>query len=132
MTSELKQAIAIFSRGDYFAAAEAFERMPQAEAAHLNELVAALNRIAAAFHLRFERGCRRGSINLLSQALLALEELKPSRGGIDIERLCAELAAYTDDLRAAPSDEGDGLKHRARLFIERRRAPSINFTPSAA
>jgi hypothetical protein len=29
-------------------------------------------------------------------------------------------------VRATPRDERDGLKHRARIFLERRRAPKIN------
>jgi hypothetical protein len=39
--------------------------------------------------------------------------MKPARAGVDVERLCAELAAYTDEVRATPRDERDGLKHRA-------------------
>jgi hypothetical protein len=49
-----------------------------------------------------------------------------TRRGIDVERLCAELAAYTEEVRATPRSERDGLKHRARIFLERRRAPKIN------
>jgi hypothetical protein len=92
----------------------------------LKDLASALNRIAAALHLRLERGGRQSSINLLSQAMLALDDMKPTRRGIDVERLCAELAAYTEEVRATPRSERDGLKHRARIFLERRRAPKIN------
>ncbi len=76
-------------------------------------------------HLRFERGGRQAAINLFSQAMLTLDQLKPSRDGIDIETLMTELHAYTEEIRATPKDEGDGMKHRARLFLERRRAPKI-------
>jgi len=89
-------------------------------------LIVALNQIAAAFHLRFERGGRQASINLMSQAMIVLDDMKPARGGVDVERLCVELAAYTEEVRATPRDERDGLKHRARIFLERRRAPKIN------
>ena len=58
--------------------------------------------------------------------MLSLDDMKPSRGGIDVERLCAELAAYTEEIRLSPRAERDGLKHRARIFLERRRAPKIN------
>ena len=48
--------------------------------------------------------------------------------GIDLDRLYNELAAYTDEIRASPSEHDAGaLRHRARLFIERRRAPKIIF-----
>jgi predicted metal-dependent hydrolase len=125
--ADLRAAIESFNRGDYFAAAEAFERSGNSADDDLKQLAGALNRVAAALHLRFERGGRRGALNLLSQASLALEDLKPTRAGIDVARLCDEIAAFADDLRASPRDESEGLKHRARLFIERRRAPRINF-----
>jgi hypothetical protein len=123
---DLVRGIDSFNRGEYFDAAAMFEQSLGAVDADLKDLVTALNRIAAAMHLRFERGARQGSINLLSQALMSLEDLKPARGGIDIERLFAEVDAFTAEVRAAPRQERDGLKHRARIFMERRRAPTIS------
>lgn len=127
----IDEAIAAFNRGEYFDAAERFEFVTRSadnddKDKDLKDLASALNRIAAALHLRFERGGRQSSINLLSQAMLALDDMKPTRRGIDVERLCAELAAYTEEVRATPRSERDGLKHRARIFLERRRAPKIN------
>ena len=124
----LDQAIDSYNRGEYFDAAEMFEAAARDAADDSKALVAALNRIAAALHLRFERGGRQSSINLLSQAMLALDDLKPARCGIDTNRLFDELIAYIEEVRASPRDERDGLKHRARLFLERRRAPKINRT----
>ena len=126
----LDDAIATFNRGDYFAAAEMFELATRSAHDDLKVLVTALNRIAAALHLRFERGGRQSSINLLSQAMLSLDDMKPTHGGIDVERLCTELAAYTEEIRSSPRTERDGLKHRARIFLERRRAPKINMKRS--
>jgi hypothetical protein len=123
--SSVEDAIAAFNRGEYFEAAEMFETASRT-AGELKTLVTALNQIAAALHLRFERGGRQASINLMSQAMIALDDMKPARGGIDVERLSTELAAYTEEVRATPRDERDGLKHRARIFLERRRAPKIN------
>ena len=126
--ASLADAIAAFNRGAYFDAAEMFETA--AHAAGIDNdakaLSVAFNQIAAALHMRFERGGRQASINLMSQAMLALDDLKPARGGVDVERLCAEIAAFTEEVRAAPRDERHGLKHRARIFLERRRAPRIN------
>jgi predicted metal-dependent hydrolase len=121
----IDEAIEAFNRGEYFEAAEMFELVTRSADNDLKDLASALNRIAAALHLRFERGGRQSSINLLSQAMLALDDMKPVRAGIDVERLCAELAAYTEEIRATPRSERDGLKHRARIFLERRRAPKI-------
>jgi hypothetical protein len=123
--ASIDDAIAAFNRGEYFEAAEMFETASPT-AGELKSLVTALNQIAAALHLRFERGGRQASINLMSQAMIALDDMKPARGGINVERLSTELAAYTEEVRATPRDERDGLKHRARIFLERRRAPKIN------
>ena len=124
----IEAAIETFNRGDFFAAAELFERACNAAGDDLKVLAGALSRIAAAMHLRFERGGRQSSINLMSQAMIILEDLKETRTGIDInvDRLCIELAAYTEEVRSTPRDERDGLRHRARIFLERRRAPKIN------
>lgn len=126
--ASLADAIAAFNRGAYFDAAEMFETAAHAAGIDNDSkaLSVAFNQIAAALHMRFERGGRQASINLMSQAMLALDDLKPARGGVDVERLCAEIAAFTEEVRAAPRDERHGLKHRARIFLERRRAPRIN------
>jgi hypothetical protein len=123
--SDLDRAIAAFNRGAYFDAAEMFENSLRNIDAELKSIANALNQIAAALHLRFERGGRQAAINLMSQAMIALDDLRPERGGIDIERLYDEISAMVDEIRAAPRDERDGLKHRARIFLERRRAPKI-------
>jgi len=125
----LDEAIAAFNRGEYFDAAEMFELAAPALEAELRDLAAALNRIAAALHLRFERGGRQSSINLLSQAMAALDEMKPERGGVDVERLFAEIGALTEEIRAAGRGERAGIRHRARIFLQRRRAPKINRRP---
>ncbi|MFZ0659279.1 MAG: hypothetical protein WAM05_11210 [Candidatus Binataceae bacterium] len=124
---DFERAIAAFNRAEYFDAAEGFEQsLPTIDDAELKAVANALNQIAAALHLRFERGGRQASINLMSQAMLALDDMKPARAGIDIERLYDEVSALVAEIRAAPRDERDGLKHRARIFLERRRAPRIN------
>jgi hypothetical protein len=125
MDDELSQAIALFNRGRYFAAAERFERCLPLTEPELKDLVGALNRIAAALHLRLHRGGRQSAINLLSQAMFMLEDFKPARGGIDVDRLCAEISGYADELRASPRDQLSGVRYRARLMLERRRAPRI-------
>ena len=125
MHSKLKDAIEDFNRGRYFDAAERFERSAAGIEPELKELVGALNRVAAALHLRFNRGGRQSSINLLSQAMLTLDDFKPARAGIDIERLLTEISAYTEELRLSPRNESSGARYRLRLFTERRRAPRI-------
>jgi hypothetical protein len=125
VSAKLNEAIEQFNRGAYFDAAELFEHAA-AQADDLGKKFAiALNRIATGCHLRFERGTRQAAINLFSQAMLTLDQLKPSRDGVDIETLLAELHAYTEEIRATPKGESEGMKHRARMFLERRRVPKI-------
>ncbi|HVB82519.1 MAG TPA: hypothetical protein VNE82_21540 [Candidatus Binataceae bacterium] len=133
MDGEFDQAIAAFNRGHYFEAAERFEHAPGDAGAgsEVHEMAGALGRVAAALHLRFERGGRQAAVNLLSQALLMLEDFRPVRAGVDVERLCAELTAMADEIRASPREEREGLRYRARLFVERRRAPKIKRTNEA-
>ena len=128
MKTDIERAIDLFNLGDYLAAAEAFEGSQRGADPQAKELISALNRIAAALHLRFERGSSRGALNLLSQALATLQDLRPERSGVDIDSLCSQISAYADELRATSHDQAEGLKHRARLFLERRRAPKINRT----
>ena len=126
VSTSLDDAVAAFNRGEYFDAAEMFEKSTAGIDPELRDLAGALNRIAAAMHLRFERGGRQATINLLSQAMVTLDDMKPARGGIDTARLFDEVYAFTEEIRAVPRDERSGLKHRARLFLERRRAPKMN------
>jgi len=126
VSASLDDAVAAFNRGEYFDAAELFEKSAAGIDPELKDLAGALNRVAAAMHMRFERGGCQATINLLSQAMLTLDDMKPSRGGIDTARLFDEVYAFTEEIRAAPRGERSGLKHRARVFLERRRAPKIN------
>jgi tetratricopeptide (TPR) repeat protein len=82
--TELERAIASFNRAQYLEAGELFERAISSSNPEIKELVAALTQISAALHLRLERSGRQSCINLLSQAMLILEDLGPSRGGIDV------------------------------------------------
>jgi hypothetical protein len=125
VSAKLDEAIEQFNRGEYFAAAELFEHAAGEADDTGKTFIIALNRIATGCHLRFERGTRQAAINLFSQAMLTLDQLKPSRDGIDIETLLTELHAYTEEIRATPKGESEGMKHRARMFLERRRVPKI-------
>lgn len=131
MDIHLQEAITAFNRGSYIDAAERFEHATRSVASELRELTGALNRVAAGLHLRFERGGRQASINLLSQALIVLEDFRPARAGIDVDRLYEDINSFVGVVRSSPRDESAGLKHRGRLMLERRRAPRINATPES-
>ena len=99
---ELKDAIRSFNRGDYFAASEQFETVGHAADESLKDVIGALHRVAAGLHLRFARGGRQSTINLLSQAMMSLDELRPARAGIDVERLFKELGRSPTICAPAP------------------------------
>ena len=126
MDIHLREAITAFNRGAYFDAAGLFEDATRSAPPELRELTGALNRVAAGLHLRFERGGRQASINLLSQALIVLEDFRPALAGIDVDRLYVDINSFVEVVRSSPRGESAGLKHRARLIIERHRAPRIN------
>jgi hypothetical protein len=123
--SPLDEAIDAFNRGGYFEAAEMFEYAGRDCSDELLVLAQSFNRVAAALHLRFERGGRQAAINLMSQAMAALDDLRPERAGLDIDGLCIELHAFTEEIRATPREPAAGIGGRAKMFLERRRAPKI-------
>jgi len=125
VTENLRLAIETFNRGDYLQAGEMFEHAARDIEPDFKELIGALNRVAAALHLRFERGGRQAAINLLSQALMTLDDLKPERAGIDTQKFSEEVSAFADDLRATPREPESTMRRKIRIFAERRRAPRI-------
>ena len=96
MKSDLEAAIEEFNRGEFFSAAELFENAAAVAIDADKTFAITLNRIATGLHLRFERGGRQAAINLFSQAMLTLDQMKPSRDGVDIDTLLTELHAYTE------------------------------------
>jgi predicted metal-dependent hydrolase len=130
MNEALERAVKLFNQGKYLEASEHLERISQDAEQPLKEIASVLNRVAAALHLRFNRGSYQGSINLLSQALFAVEEIEMERYGIDREQLKMDLARMVEEIRSA-GRERSGLKHQMRLFVERRRAPKIKLYGTA-
>ena len=96
MSEELERGVALFNRRAYFDSHEVWEELWRAANERDKKFLGALIQMAAALHLRFERGGGRGTRNLLVQALTALEDFRPSHLGIDVERLHAELTSYTE------------------------------------
>jgi predicted metal-dependent hydrolase len=112
----LARGIDLFNRRDFFASHELFEALWREAAAAERPLYEALVQLATALHLRFNRGGQRGSVNLLTQALVHLEDLRPVAGGIDTAGLYEEVSGYVERLRAEPG---------ASTWLERLRAPKI-------
>jgi hypothetical protein len=75
----------------------------------LRPLLEALVQLAAGLHLRTARGGTRGAEHLLSQALVTLDDYRPSAQGIDVTRLIDDADGFFESLRAArrPYEDAD-------------------------
>ena len=89
----------LFNRGRYLEAQELWEEAWHAAAVDDRGLLEALVQLAGGLHLRTRRGGMRGAEHLLSQALVTLEDYRPSAHGLDVETLVAEFVAYVDWVR---------------------------------
>ena len=109
MSEAFERGVALFNRRAYFAAHEAWEELWQSAEEREKAFFGALIQMAAALHLRFERGGGRGTRNLLVQALTTLEGYRPSFGGVDVDRLYAELTTYTERVEERKETEAGWL-----------------------
>lgn len=123
MTPETEQrfyeALRQYNRGDYLDAQEMLERVhAECEAADQG-LVKALLMLACGMHLHFNRGGGRGTLNLFRQSLIAFDDYRPSRRGVQVDELYDALDAYVQDLQ-------ERSKAGAR-FLDRWLAPRIRY-----
>ena len=109
MNEAFEQGVVLFNRRAYFEAHEAWEALWQHAEEREKAFFAALIQIAAALHLRFERGGGRGTRNLLVQALTTLEGYRPSFGGVDVDRLYGELETYAQRVEEKKESEAGWL-----------------------
>lgn len=123
MTTETRQrfhaALQQYNRGDYLSAQEALEQVHAHSDAADQALVKGLLMLACAMHLHFNRGGGKGTLNLLRQSLIALDDYRPSHLGVQVSELYDALDAYLQDLQ-------DRSKPGAR-FLDRWLAPRIRF-----
>jgi hypothetical protein len=109
----LKEAVALFNRREFFRAheilEEAWREVPEGDRVLYETLI----RLAVALHLRLNRGAHRGTVNLLQQALVHLEDLRPEAAGVDTAALYETVAGYVERLRAEPG--AAGWRERFRL-----------------
>jgi len=109
MSEEFDKGVTLFNRRAYFESHEAWEELWRSAGERDKKFLGALIQMAAALHLRFERGGGRGTRNLLVQALAALEDYRPEHLGIDVERLYGELATYAERVEARKEAEAGWL-----------------------
>ncbi len=100
MHPKLKQAVRLFNRREYFDSHQVLEEVWHEVDAADKPFYEALIRLATGLHMRFNRGGSQGAINLLTQALMRLEDFRPASHGIDVARLYQDIDAHVADLKA--------------------------------
>jgi uncharacterized protein len=84
----------LFNRSRYLAAQQVWEDAWREADPEERPFLEGLVQLAAALHLRTRRGATRGAVHLLSQALVVLEDYRPSARGIDVEALVTDFDSY--------------------------------------
>lgn len=118
MQAELKDAIRLFNRQEYFACHQILEQVWHEAADEEKGFYEGLIRLATGLHLRFHRRVLQGAINLLAQGLMRLEDYRPVHAGVDVARLYADIEAHLHVLKASQSPRAG--------FFERWRVPRIH------
>jgi predicted metal-dependent hydrolase len=95
----LGRGVRLFNLGRYMAAHEIWEDAWRSAADEDRGFFEALVQLAAGLHLRTRRAGTRGAEHLLSQSLATLEDFRPARHGLDVERLVVEFGGYVDWIR---------------------------------
>jgi len=120
MSEDFERGVVLFNRRAYFESHEAWEELWRVAEEPDKKFLGALIQMAAALHLRFERGGGRGTRNLLVQALTALEDYRPEHLGVDVERLYGELTTYAERVEARKESEAGWLDRWIAPRIRRR------------
>ena len=100
MHPKLKEAVRLFNRREYFDSHQVLEEVWQEADTADKTFYEALIRLATGLHMRFNRGGSQGAINLLTQALMRLEDFRPTSHGIDVARLYRDIDTHVTDLKA--------------------------------
>ncbi len=118
MNTKLKEAVRLFNKHEYFACHEIIEDLWREAPDEDKMFYEALIRLSTGFHLRLNRGGTQGSKNLLTQALMRLEDHRPSHLGIDVARLYSEIDSH--------NREDQGHKSAFGRLRTRWKAPRIH------
>jgi predicted metal-dependent hydrolase len=109
----VRRGTRLFNFGRYLSAQRVWEDAWREAPAEDRAFLEALVQLAAALHLRTRRGATRGAVHLLAQALILLEEFRPTAHGIDVDTLVAEFGAYREWV--ASVDRPHRLLDRVRI-----------------
>ena len=97
--SAVRRGARLFNRRRYLSAHQVWEEA-WAGATDLDRaFLEALVQLAGGLHMRTRRGATRGAEHLLAQAMATLEDFRPGRHGIDVDRLLEDFGAFHTWLR---------------------------------
>ncbi len=92
----VRRGARLFNHGRYLGAQRVWEDARHDASAGDRAFLEGLVQLAAALHLRTRRGATRGAVQLLAQALVVLEEFRPSAHGLDVEALVADFDGFRE------------------------------------
>jgi uncharacterized protein len=118
MPPQLKAAVSLFNRREYFECHQVLEEIWHQAAEEDKAFLEGLIRFATGLHLRFNRRAPQGAINLLTQGLMRIENYRPMYHGIDVARLYDDIDTHVNDLKSANTSQAG--------FFERWRVPRIH------
>lgn len=105
-----------FNRGRFLAAQQLWEDALRVASDTDRGLLEGLVQLAGGMHLRTRRAATRGAVHLLSQALVLLDDYRPTSHGLDVEVLLTDFTAFVDWLKAVD---------RPHRVLDRLRIPVI-------
>jgi hypothetical protein len=89
----------LFNLHRYMRAQEVWEEAWRAADGDDRAFLEGLVQLAAGLHLRTRRGATRGAVHLLAQSIVLLDDYRPARHGVDVERLLADVDAFVAWMR---------------------------------
>ena len=108
-TDEFGRGVELFNRRAFFESHTVWEEIWRTAEEPDKKFLGALIQVAAALHLRFERGGGRGTRNLLVQAMMALEDFRAPHRGMDVARFYDELSTFTERVEEQKDKEAGWL-----------------------
>jgi hypothetical protein len=112
----VRRGVRLFNLGRYLAAQQVWEAAWRDAPPEEKPFLEALVQLAAGLHLRTRRGATRGAVHLVSQALVVLEEFRPTAHGVDVETLVVEFDAWVGWVKRV---------NRPHRVLDRVRIPAI-------
>lgn len=95
--AQLRQGIALFNAGEYFACHEVLEELWRAEPRPVRALYQGILQIGVAFH-HLQGGNWIGAVRLLERGLARVEPFQPCCQGVDTARLVAQARLCLEQL----------------------------------